>query len=33
VKYREAMIYDFLNNKLYVYDHNGDKRVITLGVA
>ena len=33
VKYREAMIYDFLNSKLYVYDHNGDKRVITLGAA
>lgn len=30
--YREAFIFDFLNNKLYVYDHEGDKRVITLGV-
>lgn len=33
VKYREAKIFDFVNNKLYVYDHDGDRRVITLGVS
>lgn len=29
-KYKEAMVYDFFAGKLYVYDHEGDVRSITL---
>lgn len=28
--YRNNTVYDFLNNKAYVFDYNGDYRIITL---